>query len=129
MCTTTIISNRISRATATPSSAQKRKRLSKEGEKPKETVSDEYILVKNSDIEKICKGAVCSECFGVLRVTYTHHQADVCITVCCVSCKTVTLDNRPESAISDCKNTYVVTLMLVYAVMCLGWGYSGAEKK
>lgn len=78
--------------------------------------------------EKICKGGVCSECFGVLCVTYVHHQADVCITVWCDTCKTVTLDNRPESTISDCKNTYVVTLMLVYVVMCLGWGYSGAEK-
>lgn len=40
-------------ATSTPSSAQKRKRLSKEGEKPKETVSDEYILVKKSDRENM----------------------------------------------------------------------------
>ncbi|MPC39873.1 hypothetical protein E2C01_033424 [Portunus trituberculatus] len=91
---TSTASSTPSTSSSTPATrAQKRNRVSKEGEKPKDEVSDEYILVKKSDIEKTRKGTVCSECFGVLSVTYIHHQADVCVTVRCDNCNTVLLDN------------------------------------
>ena len=50
------------------------------------------------------------------------------MTVRCGNCKTVLLDNRPDSAVSEGKNSQVVAVMVVCGVMCLEWDYSGVEK-
>lgn len=119
----------------TPTSAEKRKKITAEAgsssDKERVISNTEYVVIKkNILIEYWEKKGVCDKCYSSdVECVFTHMQIDTRMKVSCKVCHNVMIDN-----IDDCKITvsnkgmHPVTVMLVYAVMLLGYSFSAVEK-
>ncbi len=87
----------------------------------------ESIFVKKQSLEELASNVCCPECFEMMKCVFTRKHADSSFRIVCTKCAYVAKDNVHDHKTNE-KGMYEKTLMIIYAVMLLGYRYSGVEK-
>lgn len=111
-----------------PTSAEKRKKLVNTG-KPSDVIEVEYMIIRKDYIQDMAEKIACPSCYDTsVQCKLINKQADTIVQLVCQECSTVIHNNSSECIVPEMKNIRPVTLMLVYFMMLMGYGYSGVEK-
>lgn len=113
-------------------SSRKRKRLTYE--EPAVIATDtQNLIIKQCIMETIAMKVPCPQCFEPgLDLKITRNQVDASIRMKCQKCEHVVIDTHKDSQLlvrsKQNRHIHPVTLMIIYAVMLLGYGYRGVER-
>lgn len=108
-----------------PSSVKRKNLLTKESDIP--VVTQENVLVKKQSLEELASNVCCPECFENMKCIFTRKHADSSFKIVCTKCSYIAKDTAEDHKSKE-KGIYEITIMIVYAVMLLGYRYSGFEK-
>ena len=92
------------------------------------TSNNNNILISKTRLEELAQNISCSSCLTTnMECVTRQNQIDVSVKFMCRDCKFVALDTKSDSD-SGNVGIGIRTVMLVYAMMLLGWWYRGVEK-